>query len=222
MQAIELDDLKEVWQTLNRNLERQNTLALHRLREKQLGGFRAALRWLRTGKVIQLICGVLLTAASACFWVSHLGSTHLMAYGISLQLYGLLLTVFAAREFELISRLDYAAPVVALQKRIAALRQWHLQAAIWFGIASSFVWIPAILIGFYELGADVWLRSPGVVGWFLASGFVTAALFGGIVLYVIKPEGGKLAKNLADHSVGRTLNRAQAMLEEVDRFEKDF
>jgi hypothetical protein len=222
MQTTELDDLKAVWQTLNRSVERQNSLTMNQLREKKLTGFRAALRWLWTGKVIQLVCGVLLTAASARFWVGHLGVVHLMVYGISLQLYGLLLTIFAGRDFTLISRLDYGAPVVALQKRIAELRQWHLQAAIWFGIASSFIWIPAMLVVFYELGADVWLRSPGVVGWFVASGLLTAAVFGGIVQYVVNSRGGTLAKNLVDHSVGHTLNRAQAMLAEVDRFERDF
>ncbi len=220
MQTIELDDLKEVWQTLNRHVERQNALAFRELREQPLSRFRAALRWLRTGKVVQLFAGVLLTVFSARFWVGHLGVAHLMSYGISLQLYGLLLIFFAAREFTLISRLDYAAPVVDLQKRMADLRRWHLRAAIWFGITSSFVWIPAILIGFYKLGADVWLRSPGVVGWFLGSGCVTAGVFGGIVLYVVR--GGKFAQSLADHSVGRALNRAQAMLAEIDRFEKEF
>jgi hypothetical protein len=221
MPATELDDLKSAWQNLNRNLERQHTLALHQFKESKLDRFRSGFRPLLAGQIIQLICGVLVSIFAGSFWVAHMGVAHLMLYGISLHVYGIMFIVFAARDLFLISRLNYAAPVLALQKQIADLRAWHLRAALWFGIAGCFIWIPLMLIIFYKLGADVWMRNPGVVGWFVLSGFVCLGLLYGIVFWSHRPGREKLAKNLQDSSAGRAVNRAQAMLDEIERFERE-
>jgi hypothetical protein len=221
MPATELDDLKAAWQTLNRNLERQNALALDQFRERKLSRFRSGFRPLIVGQIIQLVAGVLLAVFSGTFWVDHIGVPHLMFYGVSLHLYGIMLIVFAARDLFLVSRLDYAAPVLALQKQITNLRTWHVQAAVWFGVASCFIWIPLLLVVFYKLGADVWLRSPDVVGWFVLSGVGCIGIFYAIIFWSRRPGREKLARNLASSSAGRSVTRAQAMLDEIARFEAE-
>ena len=222
MTYSELDDLKSAWQTLSRNLERQHALTLHQFRESKLTRFRSGFRWLVIGQVIQIICGVLLTVISARFWLNHIGVAHAMIYGISLHAYGVMLIAFAARDLALIKRLDYAAPVLELQKQIAELRKWHVHTALWFGITGCFSWIPLILALAYSLGADIWLRKPEVIGWLVVSGLVPAALLVGIVLWSRRPGRAKLAKNLEDGSVGRSITRAQALLEEIAQFEREF
>jgi hypothetical protein len=221
MSTIELDDLKAAWQTLNRSLERQHTLALHQFKEGKLARFRSGFRPLLVGQIIQLISGVILSFLAGSFWVDHIRVAHLMFYGISLHAYGLMFIVFAARDLFLISRLDYATPVLVLQKQIADLRAWHLRAAIWFGVAGCFIWIPLMLILFYKLGADVWVRNPGVVGWFVLSGFVCLGILYGIVRWSRRPGRETFAKSLENSSAGRSVNRAQAMLDEIARFEQE-
>jgi hypothetical protein len=221
MTYSELDDLKSAWQTLNRNLERQHALALHQFRENKLTRFRAGFRPLVTGQVIQIICGALLALVAGSFWVDHLGIVHLMVYGLSLHLYGIMLIVFAARDLFLIKRMDYAAPVLALQKQIADLRAWHLRAGLWFGVAGCFIWIPLILMSFYGLGADVWRRNPEIVGGFVLSGLICLGVLYGIVAWSRRPGREKLAKNLADSSAGRSVKRAQSVLEELAQFERE-
>jgi hypothetical protein len=221
MTYSELDDLKSAWQTLSRNLERQNALALHQLRENKLTRFRSGFRPLVTGQVIQLACGVLLSIVAARFWAGHLGVAHLMIYGISLHLYGLMLIIFAARDLFLIRRLDYAAPVLALQKQVAELRRWHLQSALWFGIAGCFIWIPLLFVIFYALGADVWVRNPAVVGWNVLSGFVCLGIFYGIVRWARRPGSERFAERLEESSAGRAVHRAQSVLDEIERFERE-
>ena len=221
MTYSELDDLKSAWQTLSRNLERQHALTLHQFRETKASRFRSGFRWLVIGQVVQIICGAVLTVISARFWLNHIGVVHAMIYGISLHVYGVMLIAFAVRDLALIQRLDYAAPVLELQKQIAALRQWHVRAALWFGITGCFIWIPLILAIAYSAGADIWLRNPGVVGWLALSGLVPAALLVAIVLWSRRPGMAKLAKNLEDNSVGRSVNRAQALLDEIAQFERE-
>ena len=221
MSAIELDDLKSAWQTLNRNLERHHTLALHQFKEARLARFRSGFRPLIAGQIIQLLAGLLLALFAGSFWLDHIGRRHLMFYGISLHAYGILLIVFAARDLFLVSQLDYAAPVVLLQKQIANLRAWHVRAAVWFGVAGCFIWIPLLLIIFYRLGADVWVRNPDVVGWFVLSALICAGLFYGIIFWSRRPGRQKLAESLVRSSAGRSVTRAQEALDEIALFEQE-
>lgn len=217
----ELDDLKSTWQTLNRNLERQHALAFHQFRESKLGRFRSGFRPLVFGQIAQLLCGVALAVIGGSFWVDHLDAAHLMIYGISLHAYGIMMIVFAARDLFIIRHFDYAAPVLTLQKQIAELRRWHLRTGFWFGITGCFIWIPLMLMIFYGLGADVWTRNPSVVGWFLVSAVVSVAVLFAIVFWSRRPGREKLAQNLENNSAGRSVARAQAVLDEIERFERE-
>jgi hypothetical protein len=221
MPATELDDLKLVWQNLNRNLERQHALTLHQFKESKLARFRSGFRPLVIGQVIQVICGAWLAAVSARFWVNHLGMPHLMVYGILLHVYGVMLIVFAVRDLVLIHEIDYGAPVIAIQKQIARLRAWHQRAGIWFAVAGCFIWMPLMLIIFQGMGVDVWMTKRDVVYWFFFSGFVCLALTYGLVWWSRRPGQARLANYLRESSAGRSVNRAQAMLEEIERFERE-
>ena len=216
----ELDDLKAAWQTLNRNLERQHTLALHQFKESKLARFRSGLRPLATGQIIQLICGVVLIGFAAQFWMKHLGAPHLMIYGILFQGYGMMLAGFAVRDLMLIHRIDYGAPVVAIQKEIASLRAWHLRAGMWLAVAGCFIWLPLILLIPYFLGADARIANPQVVWWLVLNILVCVALAAAAV-HLFRRGQGKLAKALRESAVGRSVNRAEAVLEEIARFEAD-
>lgn len=221
MTYSELDDLKSAWQTLSRNLERQHALALHQFRETKRARFRSGFRWLVIGQICQIVCGLLLAGFAARFWFNHLGVVHAMIYGISLHAYGVMLIIFAGRDLELIHRLDYSAPVLELQKQVAALRKWHVRSALWFGLTGCLIWVPFILAIAYSAGADIWARNPGVVGWLVVSGLVPAALLIGVVLWSRRPGNGKLARILEESSVGRSVNRAQTLVDEIVQFERE-
>jgi hypothetical protein len=221
MPASELDDLKLVWQNLNRNLERQHTLALHQLKESKLARFRSGFRPLVIGQTIQLLFGLLLSVASARFWLKHAGTPHLLTYGVVLHAYGVMLIAFAVRDLVLIHGIDYGTPVVAIQKQIAALRDWHLRAGVWFAVAGCFIWTPLLLMIFYWMGVDVWMIKPRVVYWFVFSSFVCLVLSYGLVRWSRRPGEDRLANYLRRSSVGRSVNRAQAMLDEIARFEQE-
>ena len=219
MPSTELDDLKSTWQTLNRNLERQYSLNLQEFKERKLANFRSGFRPLVVGQIIQLIGGVLLSIFAGNFWFDHIGVPHLIVYGISLHAYGVMWIVFAARDLFFISRIDYSAPVLAIQKQIAALRTWHLRASLGFAIAGCFMWVPLLLVIFYKLGADIWVHQPQVVYWFITSSFVCLGLCYGLILRSRRPGEKKL--DLSDSSAGRAVNRAQAVLDEIAQFERE-
>jgi hypothetical protein len=78
-----------------------------------------------------------------------------------------------------------------------------------------------MLMIFHGLGADVWQRNPEVVGWFFVSGVICLGVLGAIVAWSRRPGREKLAKNLEDSSAGRSVKRAETLLEEIARFERE-
>lgn len=214
---MELDELKGAWQALERKLDRQHALDLHQFRAGRLSTMRARLRPLLAGQFVQLLTGVVLVMLVAPYWIQRWGEWHVVVYGASLHAYGLMLAIFAGRDIAHLLRIDYAAPVLEIQKQLAELRAMRMRAGPAFAIAGCFVWVPGVLIIFHALGADVWRNAPSVVYWFLASSLVALAVTIGFIRW--SRSSARVARHVEDSSVGRSLARAQAVLDEIARFE---
>jgi hypothetical protein len=221
MTASTLDDLKTAWQALDRKLERQHALVLHQFKETKLAKVRGGFRPLVIGQIIQTIIGLMFALLGGSFWFDHIGKPHLVIYGLLLHAYGIMMIVFALRDMVFIHEIDYGAPVVAIQKQIARVRAWRQRAGVWFAVAGCFIWVPLILMIFYGLGADVWMKSRDVVYWFLLSSSICLALTYGLIWWSRRPGRERLAKYLRDSSAGKTVTRAEEMLAEIERFERD-
>ena len=68
---MELDDFKSAWQSLDRRLQRDDTLKLHELRERKLDKARGSLRPLYWGQVVQILFGVPFILLASLLWMSH-------------------------------------------------------------------------------------------------------------------------------------------------------
>ena len=217
---MELDDLKSAWQSLERKLDRQHALELHHFRTGRLASARTGLRPLVAGQCVQLGAGIALMAIFAPYWVQHWGEWHLVVYGLSLHLYGLMLAMFAGRDLVHIARIDYAAPVLEIQKRLVELRAQRIQAGPAFAIAGCFVWVPLLLVVFHALGADVWIHKPRVVGWWVGSGFAAVLVTAALIAWSRRPGNLRLRAAMDESAAGRSVGRVQAMLDEIARFER--
>jgi hypothetical protein len=132
-----------------------------------------------------------------------------------------MMMVFSIRELALIHTIDYGAPVLTIQKQLTELRAWRLRAALWFGVAGCLIWVPGILVLFYFVGADVWMRHPDVVYWNAASSVLCLGIGYGIIWWSQRPGHERLAKYLRESSVGKRIARAQEIATEIGRFERD-
>lgn len=220
---MELDDLKTAWQALDRRLDRQYALELHRVEEAGVDRARRRLRPLRWGQVVQILGGVALIVWAAGFWSAHRDNLHLLLSGVSLHVYGLLMVLAAARNLYLIGRVDYGEPVVIIQKRLAALRAWRVGVeAPGFGALGCFVWIPLVLVLFQVWwGVDLWAHAPAVAWGFFASGVACLLVLLGIVAWSRRPGQERFAAALGREAAGGSIARAQAALADVLRFERD-
>jgi len=219
MSVTELDDLKTAWQTLSRNLERQNALALHQFKENKLARFRSGLRPLVVGQFLLLSIGVLITVGSAQFWVGHLGAPLLLTCGLLLHAWGIMFIAFAVRDLLLIRRIDYAAPVIDIQKQLAELRAWRIRAAVWHGFTGSVAWLPVMIVLLHGLGAKAGFPKPQKIVWLIAT--VAVCLLFNYALMRLARSSGKCGQALRRSWIGSAVNRAQATLDEISQFEKE-
>ena len=219
---MELDEMKSAWLALDRRLERQEALQLRTFRENRLDRLHATLRPLLVGQVVQIIVGVLLTFVFAPFWVEHRDTPHLLLIGLSLHAYALMFIVFAARDLYMIQRVDYAAPVLQIQRRLTELRAWRVRIAPVFGAVGCLIWVPFLLWVFeVAFGVDVYAVNPLVVYVFIASGLGCFGLMVVLLRWLRNPRRERLAKALEDSAAGRSIAKAQRFVDEVAAFARE-
>jgi hypothetical protein len=219
---MQLDDMKTAWLALDSRLERQESLNLRTYRESRLDRLRASLMPLIAGQIVQLAFGVLLTLVFAPVWVEHLDTPHLVLVGLSLHLYALMFIVFAVRHLYMIQRIDYAAPVLEIQQRVADLRAWRIRIAPIFGAVGCLIWVPFLLWVFETaFDVDLYALSPGIVYIFIASGVGCLGLMLLLMRWAKHPRRARLARYLENSAAGRSIAKAQRFLDEVSAFARE-
>lgn len=216
---IDLDEFKEAWQRLDRRLAAQQVLAFQVLREGRVRSLRRRLWPLYGGQILELAFGGALIAAGVAGWWRFSRLPHLVIAGVTLHAYGIALVMAAARTIWFLNRIDYAAPVVSIQRQLAALRAWYVESGLWLGQAWWFLWMPCLMVAAAAAGVDVWLRAPGIIGLGTAIGLVGLLLTSGAYRLARRPGWGWLSVLNEDAMAGASLRRARAVLDEIQRFE---
>lgn len=221
---MELDEMKLAWQTLDRRLAQQQALHLQLYRDSRMDHVRRRLRPLAWGLLLQIPLGIALALWGISFWLGHLGDVGSMASGIAMQVFGTLAVIIPARTLAMVQGIDHAAPVLEIQRRIAHLRAWRVRVeAPVFAVLGSVIWIPALLmLAQYagdHAGVKVWDHvRPGFVVWLALSAAVSLAVVG--LAYVVLRRLG-LLRWLANQLAGKAVQRAEAELAAVMRFEQE-
>lgn len=221
---MELDEMKLAWQALGRQLERQHALNLELLRRERAGRARRHLRPLVWGQSLQIVLGVVIMLWGISFWSTHPGIWQAVACGIAMQLLGTLAVAFPVRLLVVQQGIDYAAPVLDIQRRLARMRAWRVKVeAPVFAVLGGVIWIPALMMwAQYEgdgFGLDLWqhVRS-GFMVWLLAT---VAVSVGGVFLtrFVVRRLGH--GRWLENSLAGGSIVRAEAALAEIASFERE-
>jgi len=217
---MELDDLKPA-------LKAREARSMTALDPKlaQIGALEKAtsrLRPLKFWLIVQMLAGVVFTILFASYWSAHLDNVPLMLCGIVMHAYSVLLIVFGGIELSMVNRVDYAAPVVAIQKQLARLRAWRIHTQAWLGLPHWILWVPLTLIAFNVLfGADIYANAPSVVAMFFAVGIAGLAVTLGLLRWAREPSRKRIGDYLDDSAAGSSLRRTQTFLDEIARFEND-
>lgn len=220
---MELDDLKAEWQALNAQMARQTALNLRVFRQGQMEKARHGLRPLAWGQALQMVAGALLILPSALLWSRHLHTLHLLVAGLVMHAYGLALILFGARMQFLISRVDYGAPVLDIQKDLARLRRFYVVGGLWLGLPWWLLWMLLAMVVLGLFGVDIYAgllaHAPSVIYSNLAIGFAGLLASASFIRWAAKRPG--LGQRLEHSAAGRSLNRARALVDEIAAFEQE-
>jgi hypothetical protein len=215
-----LDDLKTAWADLDRKLTATQS-ALHQLHTTHtLDRARSALRplaWKLVWESSQSVAAVVLLGL---YLAGNFAETRFTLPG--LVLLALALVDFAATVWQLVAvrRLDTAAPVVDLQKRLAELRAVRLR--VWLGVlfTSPLIWALGVVVLTKAVGVDVY----EAFGWpWVAANFAFGVAFLVVAVVVAHKlvdrfRGSRWLTKLADDLAGRSLARATEQVKQAADF----
>ncbi|MBL8144138.1 MAG: serine/threonine protein kinase [Acidobacteria bacterium] len=219
--SLDLDEFKQAWQRLDRRLAAQQALAFQAFRDGRVRSLRRRLWPLYGGQIVQMLLALAFIVTGVFGWSRHGNLPHLVVAGVIMHAYGIALGIAAGRTIALMHRVDYAAPVVSIQRQLADLRAWHVRTGRWLGQAWWLLWMPCLMVAAAAVGADLWRRAPGVFGFGAAIGVIGLLLTEGAARLSRQPGWTWLAALNDDAMAGASLRRAQAVLDEIRRFEHD-
>jgi hypothetical protein len=221
---MELDELKQAWQTLDRHLQQHNALSLQALKQRQTDKARAGLRPMAWGQCLQVLFGLAVLALALACWARHRDVPLLLVSGLVMQVYGVLAIAMGGAMLSAIGRIDYAQPIVAIQAQLARLRRQYVIGGLVLGLPWWILWMPMLLVvigalmpslptGGLTLALRIWIA--------LGVGSMGLVACGALWLYARHPDRTRLRQALADRLSGGSLRRAQSALDEIARFARD-
>ena len=220
--TMEFDDMKAAWQTLDRRLEQQRALNLQLFRDTRVDKARSGLRPLFWGQITQILFGVLMILLGVSVWSNHVEVAHLLVSGIIVHVYGVIAIMLAGITLGMIGRLDYSAPVLAIQKQLAQLRSFYIRNGMIVGLSWWLFWIPftASFVA-WLVGVDFLAGMGGAIGWCVAVGIVGLLGTWGFHRWVQRSGHRPLIKAMNDNMGGGSLRKVQSILDEIRRFEQE-
>lgn len=216
------DELKHAWQALDQRLQRHDRLQTQQLLQHNLQRVRHSLRPLLWGQLLQVPFGLCCIALAGLLW-SRGGAlpAHLIAAGVAVHAYGVATVALAGIVLGRLLHIDYSAPVLEIQRRIARTRRWYVGSGVICGLSWWLLWVPVLMVLAALAGIDLQARAAGVV--WIGLGVGVAGLAGSVWLYRWSrhPARPRLRRIVDDSLGGSSLRKAGGLLDEVERFRND-
>ena len=212
----ELDALRRQWREMQEKLDVQRALGLQLLTENRVGRARARLRPLLAGQVLQTIVGVACTVFFARFWIAHVEEPVALVSGLLMHAWSVALLVSAVVEILLVLRINYAQPVLTIQKYLGVLQFWRTRRAPLLGLAFWVLWLPLVEVLLRHFtGADIPAR-------FLWANVAFGLVGFGVTLWLfrrLRRRGHRIADAIDADNRGCGIDGARALLADIRRFE---
>jgi hypothetical protein len=215
---MELDDLKLAWKALDRRLQQQDALNLQLLRDARTERARRGLRPLAWGQAVQMLVGAAGALLLGSHWPERMANLPVLLSGLVLHAYCIGVIVTGGVVLGYIARIDYAAPVVAIQQQVLKLRRAYLVSGWIAGLPWWFLSAPLLVV--LSDGA-ILARAPRLVPILLATGLVGLAGTWLFHRWIHSPRRAALGRRLEDGAAGTSIRRATAALDELARFERE-
>ena len=159
---MELDDLKQAFARLDRRLEEQNAVNVAWSGARRATGWRSASAPSARAQTLADRGGRRDRLHRRRRLARHLDDPGgPFVSGVILHLYGIAMIIFGAVTKALIGGIDWAGPVLGIQRRLSRVRKAQVLAGIAIGLSWCVLWIPALIVLFHLLfGVDIVAPAP--------------------------------------------------------------
>jgi hypothetical protein len=221
---MELDDLKSAWTQLDRGRGPGSTPTVSAVRDRELDRTRSSVGRLAWLLRYEIASGVLATLLVGSFLGDNWHALRFLIPALVLHEYAIISIVIAGRQHVLLSRVDFAGPVIALQRELTKLATFRIRATLGAFLLAPLLWTPLLIVAARGLfGVDVY-RALGPAWLWANFGFGLAVIPIGLWLARrIANAGNRPARRggFVDVLAGHSLAEAKRYADELVRFEAE-
>lgn len=224
---MDLDDLKAEWakrdEALQRSLQAQTRISRALLVETQMQRLRSQNGLNAIELIIYIGFVVFFGATAASSW----GHWTVFVPTVLLDIWTIAMGALTFAERARLRAVDFSAPILDIQKRLAALKAERARVFQWAFLTGQILWwTPFILVLFWALLRVDLLAASENVRSFVAINVAAGVMLIPVLLWIARVIGPQLAKSSAGRSVldgvaGRDLAEARAIAEQLARFEAE-
>lgn len=220
---MELDELKQRWEATDRRLDAILKINTRLLQSPLLDRAQTALRRLTWLISIELAFDLVLAMCLGAFNAAHWHRPRFLVPGAALHIFMIAIIIQQVRQLVMLGQLDYAAPIIDIQKRLVSLRAMRIRFMQWVLVSSFLLW-PLLLI----VGLKAFLHIDAYIA-FGAKWLVSNAIFGAIVIgaaflisrrFADRMDRSPLVQRFMRDLAGYNLNSAEKFLASVREFEQ--
>lgn len=221
---MELDDLKKQWEGLDAKLDAAVRLNRRVLDERILDKADKAMTRHVWAVAAELALGIVTVLLTGSFVADHIREARFLVPGLVLHVFVIAQIAMLVRQVVKTREIDYAAPLVEIQRRIEKLRIAMIRTTTWTFLLSPLLWTPLFIValkGLFGVDAFAALGVPYIVA-NVVVGLVVIA--GGLVvsrLFADRFSGSPFGRSLMGALAGTNLAAATGFLESLSRFEED-
>ncbi len=221
---MELQELKAQWDVYDRKLDAIVRRDASRWRAEHLEKADSSLRRLSRSITVELAITAIGVLLLGSFIGDHFGKARFALPAILLHVFAIGLLISGGRQLYAVRTLDFAEPIVEIQKRLEQFRILRIRTTKWVFLLCPLLWAPFLIVALKGvLGVDAYAAFDSAwIAVNLALGVVvTLALIGISRRYADRFARSPFFQRLMDDIAGRSLSEAEAFMEALSRFEKE-
>lgn len=217
---MNLDELKEMWKSHDQKLDQAIRLNETRFRMLDVRGSLSRVFWLAAGGLV--LDGVAMLILGS-FIAGHRSTPEFWIPALLLDAFVIAHIAWVVRQLIVLQALDYSAPVVTIQRKLAALRLLRVEAVKWTLALSPLLWTALLVVGPRALvGLNVYEALPIS---YLAANLAFGLAFLALVMWLARHVEGRFKgspriETFMDHLAGRSVTEARRSLQQIADFER--
>jgi hypothetical protein len=173
---MELDDFQARWLAQDQRIEEAMRINRRLWLRAELAGPRSSLRWLRVGALIEILVGACCLLWTGSFLRAHFTELRFAVPAAALHLWMVGAVATTIAQFVKAGAIEYDAPVVEIQRQLAALRALTLRSTEMLFLLGVPIWfVPFCIVAMRSwFGVDLY-------AWF-GTGTLLAGVAGSVAL----------------------------------------